>query len=598
MQIKGGSRLLLVYAGFGLGALALYHLPLGELGHAVVYETVAISAVLAVLAGVWRWQPADPLAWLLLAAGLFAFFLGEVTWDVYAIGLGQDPFPSLADFFYLSGYLVLAAAVLLLIRGRSRRRALARASLLDAAIVTVAAAVLSWTLLIAPYASDGSLSFAERALSAAYPLGDLLLLTLLAGLLFAPGRPSPAFWLLAGGIAANLVADTASGALDLAGSYGSDVWLSTGWLLAYILFGCAALHPSMNVLAKSEPTGNEGLTRLRLGTLAAASLTAPTVLALDASLGETTNIPPIVAAAALLPLLALARVTGVVHELRRVGAERERLIVSERIARSEAEAAQRLLLEQNDRLRELDRLKDEFVALVSHELRTPLTSINGYLELVLDDAEGLSDQQRQFLGVVDRNSRRLLRLVGDLLFVAQIDAGRLSLELGEVDLGALASESLEGARPAAEAKGVEISLDARPLPSIRGDRARIGQLLDNLVSNAVKFTPASGRVTVALRQNGSDGDALLAVSDTGLGIPQDEQRHLFERFFRSSTVQQRAIDGTGLGLAIAKAIVDAHGGTIECSSEEGRGTTFRVQLPLAGPQEDEPAREPRAGAVV
>jgi signal transduction histidine kinase len=559
---------------------------------------VAVSAVLAVLAGVWLWRPADPVAWCLVAGGLFAFFLGEVTWDIYAIGLGQDPFPSLADLFYLSGYVILAAGVLLLIRGRSRRRALARASLLDAAIVTVAAAVLSWIFLIDPYASDGSLSFVEQALSAAYPLGDLLLLTLLAGFLFAPGRPSPAFWLLAGGIATNLVVDTASGALELAGSYGSEVWLSTGWLLAYVLFGCAALHPSMSVLAKSEPTGDGGITRLRLGTLAAASLTAPTVLALDAALGGTTNIPPIVAAAALLPLLALARVTGIVQELERVGGERERLIFSERIARSEAEAAQRLLVEQNDRLRELDRMKDEFVALVSHELRTPLTSINGYLELALEDADGLSQQQRQFLGVVERNSRRLLRLVSDLLFVAQIDAGKLSLELGEVHLGALASECLEGMRPAAEAKGVEISLDARPLSAMRGDRARIAQLLDNLVSNAIKFTPAGGRVALVLRQNGTEGDALLAVSDTGLGIPEAEQRHLFERFCRSSTAQERAIDGTGLGLTIAQAIVEAHEGTIECSSEEGRGTTFRVQLPLCGPEEDEPLTEPRAGAVV
>jgi signal transduction histidine kinase len=598
MQRKGGSRLLVAYACLGLAALALYQLPLGELGHAVLYETIALSAVLAVLGGVWLWRPADPFAWCLVAAGLFAFFLGEATWDIYAIGLGQDPFPSLADLFYLSGYVILAAGVLLLIRGRSSRRSLARASLLDAAIVTVAAAVLSWIFLIDPYASDNSLSFVERALSAAYPLGDLLLLTLLGGFLFAPGRTSPAFWLLAGGIATNLVIDTASGALELAGSYGSEIWLTLGWLLAYILFGCAALHPSMSVLAKSEPTGDGGITRLRLGTLAAASLTAPTVLALDATLGETTNIPPVVAAAALLPLLALARVTGIVQVLERVAGEREQLIFSERIARSEAEAAQRLLVEQNDRLRELDHLKDEFVALVSHELRTPLTSINGYLELVLEEPDGLSEQQRQFLGVVDRNSRRLLRVVGDLLFVAQMDAGKLSLELDEVDLVALASESVEGARPAAEAKGVEIGLDARPLLQIRGDRARIAQLLDNLVSNAVKFTPGPGRVTIALGQNGADGDALLAVSDTGLGIPQEEQRHLFERFFRSSTVQQRAIVGTGLGLAIAKAIVDAHGGTIKCSSKEGKGTTFRVRLPFAGPEEAEQPMEPRARATV
>jgi len=246
---------------------------------------------------------------------------------------------------------------------------------------------------------------------------------------------------------------------------------------------------------------------------------------------------------------------------------------------------QRLLLQQNDRLRELDRLKDEFVALVSHELRTPLTSIAGYLELVMED-ETLGDESRRFLDVVDRNSTRLLRLVSDLLFVAQIESGRLTLELGQANVQLLALESVEALRPAAERGSVELRLDAAPVPPLQGDAARLGQLLDNLVSNAVKFTPPGGRVVVAL---GASGDnVVLAVSDTGMGVPSAEQRRLFDRFFRASSAQERAIEGTGLGLTIARAIVEAHGGSIDFTSVEGVGTTFRVQLPLAGPQVDEP----------
>jgi PAS domain S-box-containing protein len=259
--------------------------------------------------------------------------------------------------------------------------------------------------------------------------------------------------------------------------------------------------------------------------------------------------------------------------------DRERLLVGEQEARAIAEAAQRDLADQNERLRELDRMKDEFIALVSHELRTPLTSIRGYTELLLDGEAGdLTDDQRQFLSVVERNSHRLLHLVGDLLFLAQVEAGKLVLDVGELDLGSVASESVETARPQAEAKGVTLTLATGPVPQVAGDRARIAQLLDNLVSNALKFTPENGRVDV--RVSSVSNQAVLEVRDSGMGIPADEQEFLFERFFRTSNATEQAIQGTGLGLAISKAIVEAHAGRITVASQEGAGTTFRVALPL------------------
>jgi PAS domain S-box-containing protein len=254
--------------------------------------------------------------------------------------------------------------------------------------------------------------------------------------------------------------------------------------------------------------------------------------------------------------------------------------VTERIrSEAEREAARRDLAAQNERLRELDKLKDEFIALVSHELRTPLTSIRGYTELLLDgEAGALSDEQHQFLAVVERNSHRLLHLVGDLLFLAQIEAGKLVLEVGALDLAALSSESVEAGRPAAEEKGITLTLATGPVPRVTGDRARIGQLLDNLVSNAVKFTPSGGRVDVRVRM--ARKRAVIEVRDSGIGIPAGERQFLFQRFFRTSTATEQAIQGTGLGLAISKAIVDAHGGAIDVESEEGSGTTFRVTLPV------------------
>ena len=260
-------------------------------------------------------------------------------------------------------------------------------------------------------------------------------------------------------------------------------------------------------------------------------------------------------------------------------AERERLLAAEQEARAAAEAAQHDLAGQNERLRELDRLKDEFIALVSHELRTPLTSIRGYTELLLDGEAGeLGDDQRQFLGVVERNAHRLLHLVGDLLFLAQVEAGKLVLDVGAVDLGAVASESVEAARPQAEARRITLTLATGPVPLVAGDRARIGQLMDNLVSNAIKFTPEGGRVDVRVRALSKR--AVFEVRDSGIGIPANEREHLFQRFYRTSTATEQAIQGTGLGLAISKAIVEAHDGRITLTSEQDVGTTFRVELPL------------------
>jgi signal transduction histidine kinase len=228
--------------------------------------------------------------------------------------------------------------------------------------------------------------------------------------------------------------------------------------------------------------------------------------------------------------------------------------------------------------RESERMKDEFFALVSHELRTPLTSIIGYLELVLDEEE-LSDDARRFLEVVQRNGRRLLRLVGDMLFVAQVEAGRLSLERAGVDLAAVAAEAVEAARPQADRGRITLALEAEGVRTLQGDRDRFGQMLDNLISNALKFTPDGGHVVVRLRDGGDH--VLLEVSDDGIGIAEVEQQQLFDRFFRASAATERQIQGAGLGLTIVKTIAEAHGGQVSVASREGVGTTFRVELPYA-----------------
>ncbi len=228
--------------------------------------------------------------------------------------------------------------------------------------------------------------------------------------------------------------------------------------------------------------------------------------------------------------------------------------------------------------RELERLRDAFVAAVSHELRTPLTSISGFLELLADEEEALGETGRGYLAVIRRGTDRLLRIIEDLLLVAQIEAGRLELALAPVDVARVAALAVDAAGPAAEEKGVALELRADGGPTALADAGRLGQVLDNLVSNAIKFTDEGGSVTVTVELDGAT--ALLVVADTGVGIPTDEQAQLFSRFFRASTAVRRAIPGTGLGLPIARAIVEQHGGTISLESRQGEGTRVTVALPI------------------
>jgi PAS domain S-box-containing protein len=265
-------------------------------------------------------------------------------------------------------------------------------------------------------------------------------------------------------------------------------------------------------------------------------------------------------------------------------------VTAQKHAERDREALLTQTQEQNERLRKLDRMKDEFIALVSHELRTPLTSICGYLELLLQDdvMAALPAAQLNWLEVIDRNAERLLRLVEDLLLTAQASAGKLALERSELDIAAVIAQAVQASTPVAAARGIALTCSTEPLPSANGDRLRIGQVIDNLVSNALKFTPAGG--TVDVRAYPHRSAVRIEVADTGMGISEDEQARLFERFFRTARAQEQAIPGVGLGLSISKAIVEAHDGRISVRSVEGVGTTFFVDLPaVAKPLQVVPA---------
>ena len=246
--------------------------------------------------------------------------------------------------------------------------------------------------------------------------------------------------------------------------------------------------------------------------------------------------------------------------------------------------------------RAVERMKDEFVATVSHELRTPLTALRGHVELVLDGEAGpVTELQRRFLQVATQSADRLGALINDLLDVAKIEAGRVQLRKELVDLGAVIREAAATFRMEATRHGLAFQEELAELPRVVGDRDRLIQVFGNLISNAIKYTPA-GVVGVSARP--TYGAVEVVVHDTGVGMTMEEQHQLFTKFFRSRDRRGPDPGGTGLGLVIAKGIVEGHGGTLTVESEPGVGTRFRVAIPAVGGPTGEGAEPGRQAATV
>lgn len=236
------------------------------------------------------------------------------------------------------------------------------------------------------------------------------------------------------------------------------------------------------------------------------------------------------------------------------------------------------------RLRALDRTRSDLVGTVSHELRTPLTSILGNVELLADgDAGPLTQPQAQRLAAVERNARRLLALIEDLLMLSRIESGAIKINARSLSVCATVDGAAELMRATAARRGVklEVELPAEPV-LVHGDPDQIERIVINLLDNALKFTPAGG--TARIRVDGGASQVRLTVADNGMGIPPEEINHIFERFFRSSLSQERASQGSGLGLAITKSIVERHGGRIWVHSQPGTGTEVVCLLPVPPPE--------------
>lgn len=232
-----------------------------------------------------------------------------------------------------------------------------------------------------------------------------------------------------------------------------------------------------------------------------------------------------------------------------------------------------------DELTSANRAKDEFLSIVSHELRTPLTSLTGFLSVLLDEEAGpITEQQRKFLGIAKQSAVRLNIIISDLLDISRIESGRLNLEMDVCYLSDILKTSIEGLLSSAKSKELALTLEMPGgLPPIFADASRIQQVIDNLVSNAIKFTDKGGWVKVSVEEKGDLFQ--VSVADNGPGMSAEEQGKVFDMFYQADASTRRSASGAGLGLAIARGIVVMHGGQITVRSEKGQGSTFSFTVP-------------------
>jgi signal transduction histidine kinase len=275
------------------------------------------------------------------------------------------------------------------------------------------------------------------------------------------------------------------------------------------------------------------------------------------------------------------------HMTRQLRVSRERIEAWNRELEAKVASRTRELQEKHEELEDayealktLDKAKDDFLSLVSHELRTPLSSVLLYSEMLLDGMDDSKTTRQEFLSIIVDNCRRLTRLINDVLDLSKIEAGRMPFKMVELDIADILAETISGVKPTIDAKKLKYSADGVPAGvKLWGDRDRVIQVLTNIISNAVKFTPEGGSITANLKMK--DGMGVVAITDTGKGISHDDIPKVFDRFSHLESIEHHS-EGSGLGMTISKSIIEKLDGEIWIDSELGKGTTVFFTLRRAG----------------
>jgi signal transduction histidine kinase len=490
---------------------------------------------------------------ILAAAGVTFSALGDTYYSLSVDAEGYLPFPSPADIGYLLFYPLMIAAIAVL-TGR-RLAGAGRLVVLETVVATVgASAVLAVVLgpLIAGAMESGTVL--ESAIALAYPLFDLILIAAIAGVASVPTvRVGRRWWALVTGLAVFAAADVVYAVLEADDAYVVGTPLDATWTvgLAFITWWVAGVspestsyvHPARRGMPLSLPAIAvlAGLAVLVVGTAVEVSVLAVVLAALTVGLGAV----PIVFRQAMLG----------------------------RMLAAQEEAVRRLT--------ELDHQKTDLLVTVNHEFRTPLTSINGHVELLLDGTfADLPPAATEALRTIERNGAKLQSLIDDTFTASRLQAAEDVLERSPVEVAGLVARAAARVEPQAARSGIALTVDCDTADlEVDADGPHLERALANLIDNAVKFSDPGGAVAVTASGSSADGEVVVRVTDTGMGIPAGDVSRLFTKFFRASNVQRAAIPGVGLGLSISQQIVQAHGGTIEIDSTLGHGTTLTVRLP-------------------
>jgi two-component system, sensor histidine kinase and response regulator len=654
-----------------------------DIGEAVAAAIAAVSCGIAAR----RTASRARLAWGFFAASAASWALGEIVWSVYEVGLGVSvPFPSAADAGFLVAVPLAVAGVFALTSAPTRLTSRGEA-LLAGAIVALSLLFVAWALGLGKVYDMSTASPPARLIGLAYPIGDIITITvLLLALRRARRSELGSLFLLLGGLASAALADSAFAYLTASGSYGTiGSLLDAGWVVGYLMIALAPIWPATDKGTLSVAEGPIELWQLALpwGAVLVAAVTAirlasgdhpldrlETVLA--GSVGVLLVGSQVLSHRDSLSLLGrsqhsenqLERRNSLLDEIvthaplgiARVGTNMRIIDVNPRMAalmrvepdqmigrpvaafldpgeftrvfelfqplwngaietiESDSRAVRGdrtsawlhwsattvrnsvgrieyflAMYEDTDAqhaaneaatahlagIERLNQLKSEFITLVSHEFRTGLVGIQGFSEMIRD-SDLTVDDVKAFAADINKDAQRLNRMINDMLDLDRIEAGRLTLRMESVEINTVLREAVERARASSERHTINVDLDSIG-PLAHCDADRVAQIIANLLTNAVKYSPDGGEILVSSRAR--DGFIEIGVRDHGVGIAPEFAKRLFSRYERYEKTSGKII-GTGLGLAIARQIVEMHGGRIWVDTAIGAGSEFRFTLPL------------------
>ena len=532
---------------------------------------------------VFRSQLSTPFAhtFLFLSLALSFLFIAEQIWTTFEYFLFIDPFPSIADIFYVLSYPFFA---LFLFSYLKPLKKLITKRIVGFAVIVSSAFILP--VFMTTYDLNSESEMFEFIMALLYPIADaILLVPAIIGIIFLFRGERNYFWSsILIGIILTVIADVTFTFLDAADLYQGGNPIELGWLIAYVLwaFACYEYKKKLSITNQtkdshfSDPVDFTTIQKIIIPLTFAVILIVIviSIFSLGNPINEKNNSQIIQHTTYIVFGIIGAFLIMMIIMYKNL----ERLVY---LKTKELQEKQELIQKQYIQLQQVEREKGEFLAMIAHELKTPLVPIKGYAELLLTEKLGkLEEGQKQRIRIIDKSTDTLVKLIDDLLDTQKIEVGQLKLNMKKLNLGNVIIETLEKFQQTISAKSIILFQNVKSDIMIYGDRMRLEQVLQNIILNAVDFIPENnGKLDVVLTSD--DDYATVSIIDNGVGIEPEKIKNLFDKFYQVSTSYTRGHAGSGLGLAICKAIIDKHEGSIGAHSEgKGKGSTFFFKLPL------------------